>query len=110
MIHQRSFFRRIETENAVRKDLDAAHLESQFRQVEGRGQRASAFPDRLHEAADVGVVARHGAFKKRRVDDRFPECARERVGGRPRHAHANDMAHALAVAHDVLSQIRANLL
>jgi hypothetical protein len=35
------------------------------------------FADRLHEAADVGIVAGDRAFEQRGVDDRLAERARE---------------------------------
>ena len=70
---------------------------------------ADVFSDGLHEPADVGIVARDGAFEERGVDDGFADRARQLRRRRCAHRDADHVAHALAVAHDIFGEIAAHL-
>src|SRR5688572_4724134 len=108
MRNEHRFFRWVELEYAVRKNLDSAEARSEFGKIGGGRVGADVLADCLDEAANVWIVSRDGALEQRTVHYGLSQRARQIGGRRVLHRHANYVPHAFAVAHDILGEIAAN--
>mmetsp|Transcript_3857 Transcript_3857/g.11827 ORF Transcript_3857/g.11827 Transcript_3857/m.11827 type:complete len:465 (-) Transcript_3857:137-1531(-) len=105
---QSLFLGRVEVELAILKDNLAGDLDDAllWHRVAARAEDLAELAD---EAADVWVVAGDGALQKRPVQNRAPKLARGALVARvAAHGDADDVVRALAVAHDVVRELRAD--
>ena len=100
----------VESERPILKNHATSHCELHAASVYGAsaGHRAQALSDGCDQATHVGIMSIDCAFEERRVYDTFPDGARSGCCGCIMHAHTDNMRNALAIAHNVIRELKAH--